>query len=233
MSALKEPATNSLEVGGIPHVNRIFMSRIIHVFMLAIIAVSVPLRAGCQELKQSSHPEAGSGPTVVWGDEINGLRPGVFLERKGMDWSIAIEYSARINWGRNTWLLPTNRAISTLELWQTNGVPVVSKNPDVVAALHPAGETTVSNIINSVRPSNLRGHQWLRIPAGSVTGEAIFTLQWAFGRPCTNDCVLQITPFIYRSDTNLVNARLLEFPPIKVKLLSNGRVQKIEPPSSN
>jgi len=56
---------------------------------------------------------------------------------------------------------------------------------------------------------------------------ANFSLQSAFDVSFTNDVVLQITPLIYKVETNEVTAHLIEFLPIKMKLLSNGEVQKL------
>ena len=74
----------------------------------------------------------------------------------------------------------------------------------------------------------MRPLRWLQTTPGMLSPAGGCELKWAFGIDFTNDYLLRITPFIYRPDTNLVNAQLVEFQPIKVKLLSNGKVEKLD-----
>jgi hypothetical protein len=210
-----------------------FTLRLIGLLLTTGTIFSTPLRARGQAASGSGH-QVGHDSAEIWGEGMDGLQPVFFVNRYGDEWRIDIEYSARTNYGPNSWLLPTNRAISKLELWQTNGVPITSKNVDVLAALHPPAQTTVSNIFNHFHPVNLRGSRWLRTTPGSLAGAAGFDLGWAFGVSATNDYVLRITPLVYRPDTNLVNAhsglafgpkRLLQSPKAAVE----ERMGLIEP----
>lgn len=120
-----------------------------------------------------------------------------------------------------------------MELWRTNGVAVVSTNRDVLSAFHIPKQTTVSEIIShSVYPRNKRGYQWWSIgspvKAGRGGEATFFTLESAFPILMTNDYILKISPLLYKVDTNTVNAQLVEFPAIKVKLMSSGQIINAE-----
>jgi hypothetical protein len=186
-----------------------------------------------QNAKNSEHPGGGFGMPEVWGEATNGFQPDILIEKFETDWHIDIELFAQTNFEKNTWLKITNRVGSKLQLWLTNGVELKSTNSSVLAATNLPCQTTVSDIMRGVHPSNRRGSQWL-----SVVGQPIaagkfypsvtfFRLCDAFDISFTNDVVLQITPLIYKVETNGTAAHLVEFPPIKMKLLSNGKVQKL------
>ena len=161
-------------------------------------------------------------------EPIQGLQPDIIFNRSEADWSIEVDYHLQINSSKNTWINPTNRITAKLRLWSTNGLEIFPKSIDALTALHTPTETTVSNIINNVHPANMRGMKWLQITrAGQYQGVTVFSLKSAFGISFTNDYVLQVIPLIYRADTNLDKAYLVEFQPIKVKLMANGNVQKI------
>lgn len=120
-----------------------------------------------------------------------------------------------------------------MELWRTNGVAVVSTNRDVLSAFHLPKQTTVAEIIShSVYPRNKRGYQWWSIgspvKAGRGGEATLFTLESAFPILMTNDYILKISPLLYKVDTNTVNALLVEFPAITVKLMSSGQVINAE-----
>ena len=202
--------------------------RLIGLLLTTGTIFSTPLRAEGQAASGSGH-QVGHDSAQIWDEGVGGLQPVFSFHNYGGEWSVTIDYFTRTNYGPNSWLLPTNRVASKLELWQTNGVPITSKNVDALAALHPPSQTTVSNIINHFHPVNRRGSRWLRTVPGYLSGAAAFDLDWAFGVPATNDYVLRITPLVYRPDTNLVNAQLIEFKPIKVKLLSNGSIEQLDP----
>jgi hypothetical protein len=160
-----------------------------------------------------------------WGEASNALQPYVSVSAYTEDWGIEIGFLAQTNFPHHTWLNTTNRFGSKLQLWLTNEVEVPSKDAAVLAAFHVPPQTTVSNILRSVRYS-VRGMQWLSGEAHRLSATADFGLRSAFNLPLTNDMVLQITPLIYRVDTNL-SARLVEFAPIKMRLMANGNVQEI------
>lgn len=165
----------------------------------------------------------------------NGLRPSVHFGRSDTGWEVFVSYVAQIDFPARAWIKTTNRVGSKLELWQTNGVRIVSTNSDVLAAFHLPKQTTVAEIIShSVYPRHMRGYQWwktgLPVRAGSGGDTAPFTLGSAFTISMTNDYVLKMSPLLYKVDTNAVNAQLVEFPPVKLKLKSDGHVEEIAGP---
>lgn len=199
---------------------------------LFIAATLLSLAVG-QEIKPNGHPNSGFGIPEVWGDATNGLQPDILVEKSEIDWHIDIELFARTNFGKNTWLKITNRVGSKLQLWLTNGVELTITNPSALAAMNLPAQTTVSNIMHGVRPLHTRGLRWWPVVGqGVATGEfhpmTVFSLQSDGGISLTNDVVLQITPLIYKVETNGATAHLVEFPPIKMKLMANGNVQKLD-----
>ena len=161
--------------------------------------------------------------------ETNGLQPRVTFSREGADWSFEIDYKALTNFPANSWLSITNRCGSKLELWLNDGVKAQIKDQTALAAMSLPTQTTVANIMRgSARPRIL---QWLRFGsrspvAGETAAVTTFNLSQAFDIAFTNDVTLQITPLLYRVDSNIQTARLIEFPPMRLKLFSNGDVKK-------
>lgn len=167
----------------------------------------------------------------VGGSLTNGLLSSFEFIPSDRGWEIDIVLIAQTNFPPQTWLKITNRVGSKLALWQTNGTPIVSKKLDVLAAFDLPPKTAASEILN-FHPRRGRVYQWWLVGRPAVQGSsediADFKLESAFGISPTNDYMLQISPLIYKVETNEVIAHLVEFPPIKIKLLSNGDVQKIE-----
>jgi hypothetical protein len=165
------------------------------------------------------------------GEPTNGLQSYVSVSTYGKNWYFELGFLAQTNFSGTTWLKITNTTGSKLELWRTNGIQISSTNPDVLAAMHLPEQAAVSEISN-FHPRQGRVYQWWTvgrpIRAGMQYASASFDLQRAFDISLTNDMVLQVTPLIYKVETNEVKANLVEFPPIKVKLKSNGHVQQIE-----
>jgi len=161
----------------------------------------------------------------------NELQPDIILGYSGAGWDVEINLIAQADIPDHTWLAISNRVGSRLELWQTNGVPVISRNASALAAFHLPKLTTVSEARRGVYRER-RGGQWLggRNPVHEGTSlayTAVWDLQSVFDISLTNDYVLQITPLIYRVETNEMTAHLVEFPPVKVKLMANGNVQRL------
>ena len=193
-----------------------------NIFLLALIAVGI-----------IKTPALNAQPVEVQGGETNGLKPFLSIERSRANWYVEIDFKAQTNFSEWAWLKISSRFGSKLELWQTNGVEIQPTNPVALANNHLPVQTTVSNILSGFHPANLRGLQWGRSGFnGTKVGEffplASFDLGSAFNVPFTNDIVLQITPLIYRVETNEVTAHLVEFPPIKVRLMADGNVRKEE-----
>ncbi len=165
-------------------------------------------------------------------DPTNGLRPSVHFGRSDTGWEVFVSYVAQIDFPARAWIKTTNRVGSKLELWQTNGVRIVSTNSDVPAAFHLPKQTTVAEIrSHSVYPWHKRGYQWWGkegVASGSGSAAALFTLESVFPISMTDDYVLKISPLLYKVDTSTVNAQLVEFPAITVKLMSSGQVINAE-----
>jgi hypothetical protein len=205
------------------------MFRSINSGLVVTLAFLLSFSAVGQPAKQIVQSDLGYGWPTILDESTNGLEPAIIFDKDRTDWDIQMDYYLQTNFPRNTWVSPTNRFSAKLELWSTNGLAIPLTSADALAALHPPAQTTVSNIINNVHPSNTRGMNWLRITkARQFQGVLPFSLQSAFGISFTNDYVFQITPFIYRADTNLDKATLVEFPPIKIKLMADGHIQKLE-----
>ena len=191
---------------------------------LVLTAVAMPHPASAQ----------GTPPAFqdIWGCETNGLQPCLVLDRTPTNWYIAIEFFTLTNFPNYTWLKVTNRVGSRLQLSLTNGVPVGSPSKDLVQAARLPLQTTVPEIMKAVERSR-RGLQWMRMTPRALANErrtaaqTTFDLASAFGMPFTNDVLLRITPLSYRV-TNGTNARLIEFPPIKLKLEASGSVEHIQ-----
>jgi hypothetical protein len=161
----------------------------------------------------------------------NELQPDIVLGYSGAGWDVEIDLIAQADIPDHTWLAISNRVGSRLKLWQTNGTPVISTNASALAAFHLPKLTTVSEARRGVYRER-RGGQWLggRNPVHDGTSLAytsVWSLQSVFDMSLTNDYVLQITPLIYKVETNEMTAHLVEFPPVKVKLMANGNVQKL------
>ena len=171
------------------------------------------------------------GSPALLSKATNGIQPAIIFQKNNKDWTVTIDYYLRSNFVRNTWINPTNRIAAKLALWSTNGLKIPLKSLDALAALHAPRQTTVSTILNNVQPANLRGMKWLQITkAGQHQGAVVFSLRSAFEISFTNNYVFQITPIIYRVDTNLDNAVLAAFQPVTVKLMADGTVQNVRNP---
>lgn len=173
------------------------------------------------------------------GASTNGMQPSVVIEKPFDDWVIDLEFVAQTNFPENAWLKTTNRLGSRLRLWRGDGSEVLSGSKAVLSALSIPTQSTVSNILAGAptRLSRLRlwlplGPQWGGHDVGRRVPSAQFSLRDAFDVTFTNNFVLQITPLLYRVDEKVENAQLLQFPPIRIELLSNGVAQKLDTPST-
>jgi hypothetical protein len=156
----------------------------------------------------------------------NGLAPAIMLRNELQDWFVNIDFKPETELPRETWLKITNRVGSKLVLWDSNEVEIVPTDTNTLAVTNLPRESTVADATLGI-PKRRRGLQWLRLEPGSFDFATAFRLSEVFGITFTNDYVLQVTPLLYRTQTN-DRVRLVEFPPIKLKLLSNGKVEKVE-----
>ena len=164
----------------------------------------------------------------IVGYPTNYLEPHILLEKHGANWNVEIDLLALTNFDSHAWLKTTNAISSKLQLWSADGTEVSLTNASALAAFNLPSPIAVADIIQSVRPKDRRGLQWLWTRQGSLSGVAVFDLPPEFKGSVTNDVVLGITPLIYKVETNEATADLVEFPPIKIKLLADGEAKKIE-----
>jgi hypothetical protein len=205
---------------------------VFYLFLISLLAFGKSVVAeGFTTNQNAPILDAGNGWQNILGQAANGLQPDIILGYSGSGWDVEISLIAKADFPARSWLAISNRVGSKLELWQTNGVQIISTNADVLAAFHLPKQTTVSEALHGVY-REWRGRQWWggRNPLNegtSLSYTTVWSLQSYFDISPTNDYVLQITPLIYKVETNEVTAHLVEFPPIKVKLMANGNVQKL------
>lgn len=201
--------------------------RAISVVFYIVTGVFLVVRGNCQTLLGQRHD-----PVEIRGEGTNDLQPIVQVSKNDSNWRVGVDLLAHTNFAADAWLKTTSRIGCRIELWTAEGIQVVSSNSDVLAAMAAPSQTTVSNILRSI-PRRWRSSQWWRTGArGSRAGEtyllSAFDLQSAFSIPLTNDVAVRLVPLIYEVETNKVSARLVEFPPIKLKLMSGGEVRQIQ-----
>jgi hypothetical protein len=151
----------------------------------------------------------------------------LFASRSSSNWHFEIDFIARTNFASNTWLKITNRIGSRLRLWWTNGVEITSTNPSILAINQLPARMSVEALMQGVRPRSRRGTQWLWTKQGMPVAATTFDLHEFYNIPFTNDFEIKLAPLLYRVDTNHSTARLVEFPPIQLKLLSSGQVERV------
>ena len=87
------------------------------------------------------------------------------------------------------------------------------------------GSRSLIPLVRSVFIPNQRIH-W-DVARGHTFAVPGFNLRSAFDQPFTNDVVLEITPLLYRVDTNGTTAHLVEFPPVTVELKADGGASRL------
>jgi hypothetical protein len=142
---------------------------------------------------------------------------------------LQLAYRLETNVPDYTWLRITNNVGAKLQLWLTNGVEVRTTNVDVLDTAKLPLSSTVTDVMRGYPGGrSRRGMQWMDFASNASAAGAYFCLQDVFHVSVTNDVILQITPLIYRVETNKETANLIEFAPIKVKLLANGKIEKVQ-----
>lgn len=76
-------------------------------------------------------------------------------------------------------------------------------------------------------PWKSRGYQWFHVKQNVLSPSADFGLRSLFDVPRTNDIVIEITPLLYRVDDKVQKARLVEFAPIKLRLLPDRDIERL------
>lgn len=135
------------------------MLRFALLLVLGTLSSCSPAEAQDLKPRKNLSPAQASPPLEILGEETNGLQPDVFVSRARTNWYVVIEMHCHSSFPPYTWLKPTNRVASKLEVSFTNGVAVVSHSPDVLAAARLPAKTTVARIMQGVE-RNRRGLQW-------------------------------------------------------------------------
>jgi hypothetical protein len=168
----------------------------------------------------------------IQGEATDDLQPIVLVSKQQFNWDFGVDFAGPTNVQIGTWLKITNRVGSKLELWQNDGQKLDAKDNDALAAMRLPVKTTVSEATAGIN-RRWRGGQWLRLPKRlqrngkkMLVNTGVFNLTKVYGISFTNEVVLKLTPLLYKADTNDM-VRLVEFPPITLKLLTNGDVQKV------
>jgi len=191
--------------------------------ILSIAAVVFPMRkASCEPLAE------------IKGTATNDLQPDFLIElergARGADWRIGIDLIAQTNFAGHTWLKILDPTCAKLRLSLTNGISLRPTGTNGLTS--PPARIRASDILNGIY-RRYRSRQWW--PSGihsAASGEqdflSGFKLRSVFDYSFTNDVVLEISPLIYKVDTNGVTANLIEFPVTKLKLKSDGKIEEIK-----
>jgi hypothetical protein len=168
----------------------------------------------------------------VYGLGTNGLQPVLQIERANQDWYVQIDYKTQTNVAWRTWLMISNKVGAKLSLCQTNGVLVPLLDTSAKAAWSLPIKSTASDVFKGVE-TRRRASQWWGgvrrvLEPGRIYPATGFRLTSAFGISLTNDFILSVSPLMYKVETNMETAHLIEFPTIRVKLKGDGTVEKLE-----
>lgn len=172
------------------------------------------------------------GARDIIGKSEAGLHPSVTIFREGSEWHYEIAFVGETNFPDNAWLKPPTRLGGKLRLFLNNGIEIALTNESVNSVALP-NISAVSNIIQ-MAPNEYRVRMWMAFgpgwggkDVGREEPTANFPLSYLFQISATNDYTFVVTPLLYRVDTNSI-ARLVEFSPIKVRLLSTGKVDQLD-----
>ena len=108
-----------------------------------------------------------------------------------------------------------NNLGSKVRPWLQNGEEVVSHDADVKLADNYPKELT-----------NLSQLDHLYMGESHAISIAAFGSRAPFDIALTNDAIFQVTPLIYKLDTNTHIAHLVDFQPIRIKLNTKGTTQQ-------
>ena len=177
-------------------------------------------------------PALADGVQEVFGESTNGLQPLVLITRlpEKHDWILGMNFFARTNIPPHAWLTISNRVSSRLAIKLPSGKELQPKNPDARGALHLPAQTTVGDVMRGYWGGvRIRGAMWLMndgANSGETSGQTTtFSLREAFEIPFDMDVTLDLTPLLYKVETNMETVHLVEFPPIRIQLLANGGIR--------
>jgi hypothetical protein len=190
-------------------------NKLLSIIMLVFINVRLPFAQGTNTVDSNSDAV----------DAAKALHANLYSIRNSNDWEIVLQFTPVTSFKRYAWLQTANPFGAQIQLCFTNGVPCNPKDSMVRQAFDLPFYTTVSNALHGV-PWEVRTGQW---PLGNTTFQtAAFSLKAAFDISFTNDVILQVTPLMYKENTNNQMAWLVNFPPIRVELKTDGTIEKLE-----
>lgn len=169
----------------------------------------------------------------VQGRATNSLQPNFLFQREiranGPDWRVEIDLTAQTNFPGHTWLKVLDPCGAKMRVWFTNDVELTATGTKGLTS--PPARTTVPDVLNGIY-RRYRGRQWWPSSnLGAASDQQVFLssfkLSDVFAGPFTNDVVLQMSPLIYKVDTNGVTANLIEFPPTKIRLTTDGKAEEV------
>jgi len=231
-----------------------FRNVVLALAILVILASFIVIMAMKQSFSVSVprlRPISSSFTPLIYGRPKGDVRSVVTLSQ-GWNWDTCVYFrSTRPDSTNDWWLGVTNRIGCQLHLWGSDGSEIYSKKPDVSAAFHVPKQATMSNILVYIRHSRGRQipeHLW--IDPDGVSQAYRFQLGDLFLMQFSQEYLLEITPMLYKARINMLQikalqaqkvsnvqinvlinqtpADLVEFPPLILKLLTNGNVVSLE-----
>jgi hypothetical protein len=177
----------------------------------------------------------------IEGNAKDNVRPSLLLD-KGTNWNVFVYFAGPV---QDEWWLGvvSNRIGCQLRLWETNGVEVHPSNSEVAAASQVAAHPIVASLLDSIR--NHRGSDlgmWRRllILPDAVIEVYRYSLGDLFPIASDREYTLEVAPMLYRVNidkeklksndihTDRLTADLVKFPPLYLKLLTNGTVVSLD-----
>lgn len=193
-------------------------------------------------------PYVKGGPLQGYlsGKATDGVYPSLLFDRD-TNWNAYVYFtgSAQEQW----WLGVVSNSIGCrLRLWETNGMEVGPKSPEVGAARKLAPHANVAYLLDAIRHphgSGLGMLPYLMILPDAVMQVYTFHLGTLFPVDPSREYILEVAPMLYKvniangkrpalpSQEALLTAGLVHFSPIYIKLLTNGTVVSVEGPPQN
>lgn len=181
---------------------------------------------------ESQAPSRSPRPfNEILGPPADGLRPSITFTRLNDQWIIQTTFIALEALRPNSWLKTTNRVGAKLKLTSNDGRTIPLVDSSAAAAWNLPVQANVSDIMAGVK----RGQRVLlwwpassrTTAAGKKFPAAVFDLS-CFESAITNDVKLEMTPLMYKVEANHKTAHLVDFPPVRVELKTNGSLTQLE-----
>jgi hypothetical protein len=211
------------------------------VTLLTLIVIMAMVPVGCNA---ESHIRSNSNTftPLIYGRPKGDVLPVSCLSQDG-NWDVCVYFTSTRPVSNDWWLCVTNKIGCQLHLWESDGSELHSKKSYVSAAFHLAKQATMSSLFEYLRHQRsgpmLMEH--LRIDPDGVSQAYEFQLGDLFPMQFDHEYLLQVTPMLYKARTNVLQVKsvndvvtnrtladLVEYPPLILKLLTNGNVVSLE-----